>query len=142
VATIDPTTGIVTALSPGMTTITATSGGISASVSVIVTQTTGIQESPVSGTYSDRLEQCQPNPFNPATLVQYSISRDSHVRLAIFNIHGQLVRTLVDEWQGRNAYRLVWDGKDNDGRLVASGIYISSLVAGDFIQTRKAVLAR
>jgi len=117
-------------------------GTATASVSVTVAQTTGIQEPAVPGTYSDRLEQCQPNPFNPTTLVQYSISRDAHVRLVIFNIHGQLVRTLVDAWQGRNAYRLVWDGKDNDGRLVASGIYISSLVAGDFIQTRKAVLAR
>jgi len=142
VAAIDPTTGIATALSPGMTTITATSGGISGSSTLIVSSATGIQEPPVLGRYIDRLEQCQPNPFNPTTLVQYSISRDSHVRLAILNIHGQLVRTLVDAWQGRNAYRVVWDGKDNDGRLVPNGIYMSSLVTGDFKQTRKVVVVR
>ncbi|MFQ6093580.1 MAG: FlgD immunoglobulin-like domain containing protein, partial [bacterium] len=91
------------------------------------------------------LEQNYPNPFNPTTSIQYSVVSDQslpHVTLKIYNILGQEVRTLVDEPKEAGYYSATWDGKDDRGENVSSGIYFYSLHAGDFGETKKMVLMR
>jgi flagellar hook assembly protein FlgD len=65
-----------------------------------------------------------------------------HVVLRIFNVLGQEIRTLVDQKQSANYYKVVWDGKDNDGLNVGSGLYLYSLSAGEFRETKRMLLLR
>jgi hypothetical protein len=83
-----------------------------------------------------------PNPFNPETRISYSIVHPCYVRLAIFNVLGQRIRILVDQDQPTGSKQVVWDGKDENGNEVASGIYFYKLEAGEFNQTKKMVLIR
>jgi len=78
-----------------------------------------------------------PNPFNPTTRIDYSIKDPGGVQLTIYNITGQVVRTLVDEIQSAGTYSVHWDGRDDAGFSVPSGTYIYTLEANDFKQTRK-----
>ena len=91
------------------------------------------------------LSQNSPNPFNPSTTISYSIPDDTQelaVKLNVYNIRGQLVRTLVDDSQGPGTYNLNWDGTDGQGKQVSSGVYFYRLVAGDFVSTRKMVVLK
>ena len=90
------------------------------------------------------LRQNYPNPFNPRTVVRYSISsaRSRHTTLAIYNILGQKVRTLVDRPQARGNYEVIWDAKDDEGREVAGGIYFCQLKAGGFTQAKKMIILK
>jgi hypothetical protein len=96
------------------------------------------------GSYANRLENAYPNPFNPTTTIRYSIASTARVSLRIYNAAGELVRTLVDETQSPapGGFSAAWDGKDDRGRGVASGVYFCKLTAGDFSRTKKAVLLR
>ena len=88
-----------------------------------------------------------PNPFNPETWIPYQLAKPSEVSLTIYDIHGQVVRTLdfghqragVYRSRGRTAY---WDGKNEFGEPVASGIYFYTLKAGDFSETRKMLIRK
>jgi hypothetical protein len=92
------------------------------------------------------LYQNFPNPLNPHTRMKYAIAgkRKDPVptTLKIYNILGQLVRTLVDEPKEPGTYEVIWDGRDQKGNDVASGIYFYQLKAGEFRQTKKMVLIR
>jgi hypothetical protein len=94
--------------------------------------------------FGNRLAQNHPNPFNPTTKIQYSIRERAHVTLVIFNVAGQLVRTLVDEGQTprQGGYTIRWNGLDNNGESVASGVYFYRLRTGSFVETRKMVLLK
>jgi hypothetical protein len=83
-----------------------------------------------------------PNPFNPTTAIDYSIPKHGHVSLAVFNIIGQRVKTIVDGDQSAGNYTVYWDGKDEFGQPVASGIYIYRLSAENESKTRKMVLLK
>ncbi len=85
-----------------------------------------------------------PNPFNPETKIRYSIEngKAAPVVLRVYNLLGQTVRTLVDEPKESGNYEVVWDGRNQNGDEVASGVYFYKLEAGDFIQTKKMVLVR
>jgi hypothetical protein len=83
-----------------------------------------------------------PNPFNPQTCIAYNLSGNSQVKVTICNIAGQKVKTLVDEFQTAGRKLIHWDGTDESGREVASGIYFCTLKAGEFIITIKIVLLR
>jgi hypothetical protein len=98
-----------------------------------------------------------PNPFNPVTRIQYTVgsrqtkavhSQQSTVNspipttLRIYNVLGQLVRTLVDEPKEAGTYEVSWDGKDESGDQVASGVYLYRLEAGDYAQSKKMVLIK
>jgi hypothetical protein len=83
-----------------------------------------------------------PNPFNPETRIGYFIPKACQVKLEIFNILGQRVRTLVDEAQTAGKKEVIWDGKDEKGNELASGVYFYKLQAGDFTQTKKMVLMK
>jgi hypothetical protein len=95
------------------------------------------------------LPQNYPNPFNPATTIPFSVYGSQfvvyspiHTTLRIYNIKGQLVKTLVDEEKLPGNYNIIWDGKDNSGREVSSGIYFYQLKIKDYTQTKKMVLLR
>ncbi|MFQ5824727.1 MAG: FlgD immunoglobulin-like domain containing protein, partial [bacterium] len=95
------------------------------------------------------LHQNFPNPFNPSTEIQYQLpSRAGEfvgkVRtfLKIYNLLGQEVRTLVDEEKAPGYYKVIWDGKDNIGRGVTSGVYIYRLQSGDLVDIKKMVFVQ
>jgi hypothetical protein len=90
------------------------------------------------------LSQNYPNPFNPSTTIAFDIpeNKEAHVRLNVYNIRGQLVRTLVNETMDEGSYKIEWDGKNNNGRSVASGVYFYRIVAGEFSKTRKMVILK
>ncbi|NKB72333.1 MAG: T9SS type A sorting domain-containing protein [Candidatus Latescibacteria bacterium] len=88
------------------------------------------------------LEQNYPNPFNSATTIRYAMPTAGPVELAVFNMDGQHVATLIKGMRQAGAYTLRWDGRDNRGRAVASGIYLYRLRAGDWTQTQKLTLLR
>jgi len=88
------------------------------------------------------LNQNVPNPFNPSTMISYEISSDQAVRLDIFDTSGQLVRHLVSENQGPGSYSRLWDGNDDHGSAVASGLYLYRLSAGDAEVSRRMTLVR
>lgn len=83
-----------------------------------------------------------PNPFNPATTIRYDLKEDVNVALKIYNVLGQEVRVLVSEKQSAGFKRVEWDGRNNFGAPVASGVYIYKIEAGKFVQSRKMVLLR
>lgn len=92
------------------------------------------------------LGQNYPNPFNAGTTIKYEAKPTSSpfdkVSLKVYNILGQEVRTLVEEPQGVGFYTVDWDGTDNRGGKVASGLYFYRLAAGEFTQTRKMALVK
>jgi len=93
------------------------------------------------------LSQNYPNPFNPQTTIQYEIGGDDaqaqvHATLKIYNILGQKVRTLVDEDKSPGAYRIVWDGRDENGERVASGVYLYRFTADEYSETKKMVMMK
>lgn len=88
------------------------------------------------------LAQNYPNPFNPETVISYTLPRDAHVRLDVYNLLGQHVTTLVDEWNPAGANSVSWNGTDRDRRTVSSGVYFYRLTAGEHSYTRKMVLVR
>jgi hypothetical protein len=92
--------------------------------------------------YTFDLGQNYPNPFNPTTVIKYSIARKCEVNISIFNILGQKVKTLVDQEQEAGVYNEPWDGDDDYGNQVASGIYFYKMYTSDYVETRKMVLMR
>ena len=83
------------------------------------------------------LKQNYPNPFNPVTRIQFSLSEAGACHLTIFNIKGQVVRTLVSGFRQAGRYTVQWDSRDDNGLPVPSGIYFYRLKAGDQVLTRK-----
>ena len=81
-----------------------------------------------------------PNPFNPGTSIRYSLKDSRHVRLIVFNTLGQAVRTLVDSPQNAGFHDAVWDGRDDNGMTVSSGVYFCRMVAGSYVKTMKMTL--
>ncbi|MGD8279360.1 MAG: FlgD immunoglobulin-like domain containing protein, partial [Gemmatimonadota bacterium] len=88
------------------------------------------------------LHQNFPNPFNPTTTVPYDIAVAGDVSVTIFSVTGERVRTLVDEHHGPGRYRAPWDGRDDRGNGVASGVYFYRLTAPEVTLTRKMVVIR
>ena len=83
-----------------------------------------------------------PNPFNPATTIQYSLSHPAAVRLTIHNVLGQVVRTLAAESQQAGRYAVPWDGRDDHGQPLSAGIYFYRLQAGSVAAVEKMVLLK
>jgi hypothetical protein len=98
------------------------------------------QTSVQAGALQNALHQNYPNPFNPSTLIPFEIQSEVQTTLAIYNLRGQLVRTLVDGVLSPRAYQIGWDGKDNTGQRVSSGVYFYKLKAGNFQDVRKMVI--
>jgi flagellar hook assembly protein FlgD len=83
-----------------------------------------------------------PNPFNPTTHVTFDLAKAGPVDVAIYDVRGQLVRTLATGTMNSGRHDLVWQGRDDAGRSVASGVYFCRLSADGGTQSRKMILAR
>ncbi len=83
-----------------------------------------------------------PNPFNPNTTIRFDVAKTGKVKLYVYNVLGQLVTILVSGTLETGKYDIQWNGKDNRGNAVSSGIYIYRLVAGGYVKARKMVLVR
>ena len=83
-----------------------------------------------------------PNPFNPTTTIKYSIKENIWVKLIIYNVMGQVVRTLVDETKPSGVYMVKWDGHTDNSEKVSSGMYFYRLEAGHFVKTKRMTLVQ
>jgi len=88
------------------------------------------------------LSRNRPNPFNPVTNIGYQLAEVGQVRLHIYNVLGQEVRRLVQEEQEAGYYRAAWDGRDNSGRGLSTGVYIYRMTAGRYVATEKMMLLK
>ena len=88
------------------------------------------------------LYQNYPNPFNPTTTIDFALSTGAEVSVKIFNLLGQEVRTLVNAAYSPGSYSVEWDGVNNSGQAVSSGVYMYKLSVDNFSQTRKMMLMR
>ncbi|MCZ6800754.1 MAG: T9SS type A sorting domain-containing protein [Nitrospirae bacterium] len=98
--------------------------------------------SEVTSPKSFTLFQNYPNPFNPQTKIAFQIAESVQVRLAIYNLLGQEVITLVDEKRSPGEFVELWDGNDRSGKAVPSGVYVYRLQAGEFVEIKKMILLR
>jgi len=83
-----------------------------------------------------------PNPFNPTTSIEYSLTKDTHVSIVVYNLKGQKVKTLVNKDMEEGRHTMIWNGTDENNSRVTSGIYLYKLKAGGFQQTRKMILLK
>jgi len=83
-----------------------------------------------------------PNPFNPTTTIEYQIPTAGNVELVIFNMAGQVVRTLINESKDAGYYKVMWNGRNDMGETVASGLYFYKLVSGNFNKIEKMTLIK
>ena len=88
------------------------------------------------------LNQSFPNPFNPQTTIGYDLAEGGQVHLEVYNVMGQLVKSLVSENQPAGRYQVVWNGTDVVGRQVSSGIYFYRLNTSGFKAVRKLMLLK
>jgi hypothetical protein len=108
----------------------------------------GAASGPVAGEaaagegFETALYQSYPNPANPAATISFSLKERSHVTLRIFTVNGELVRTVVDETLDAKLHRVFWDGKDEWGAKVSSGVYFYRLEAGLFADQKKLVVLK
>ena len=89
---------------------------------------------------ADGLLPNYPNPFNGSTQIRFTLARSSEVEIAVLNVRGQRVRTLTDRNWDAGRHAVSWDGRGNDGRRLASGVYLVLMRAGEKNFTRKILL--
>lgn len=99
-------------------------------------------EKPLEKPRDFRLSQNYPNPFNLQTTITYQVAQTGPVRLSIYTLTGQFIRTLVDEDRPVGTHSVVWDGTNDAGQNVASGVYFYRMFAGSFSAMRKLLLIR
>lgn len=102
----------------------------------------GVGDRDIPAPYKFALSQNFPNPFNPVTTIRYEIAAPGDVTLKVYNLLGQEVRTLAAGRREAGVYTVVWDGRNEAGSAMASGIYFYRLSTADFVQTRKMVLVK
>jgi len=89
-----------------------------------------------------KLLGCHPNPFNPETTISFQISDPAQVKLQIYNVRGQLVKTLVNDLQQPGHYDVIWNGLDSNNQSVSSGVYFYKMQADNIQQTNKMLLLK
>lgn len=103
---------------------------------------TSVTEEPVVVPMTLTLQQNYPNPFNLETKISYYLSKNSEIEIAVFNSRGQKVRRLMQGSQGRGWHDVVWDGKNDAGEVIASGVYLYRLVTREESQVRKMLVIK
>jgi hypothetical protein len=89
-----------------------------------------------------RLDQNFPNPFNPSTEIQFQLPGKAQVRLVVYNILGQQVKELVNSEMNAGSFTATWDGKNDRGEYVGSGVYLYKIIAGNYLVTKKMLLMK
>lgn len=105
-------------------------------------QSTNIASSMNSPPYPIQLHQNYPNPFNTSTVIAYEIPEPGMITVRIYNLAGQLIRTLIDEYQAAGQHQVSWNGRDAAGKDVASGMYVAAMQCREIIRTHKLTLIR
>lgn len=131
---IDTTTGVGTLIGP-----TGLSGVNSIAIKGTVT---GISSGSANSASRFVLHPASPNPFNPSTTIRYEIPKTGQVQLTVFNMLGQVVRALVNEEKRAGTYSVEWDGRNDAGNVVGSGVYLYRLQAGSSARTMKMILMK
>jgi hypothetical protein len=103
---------------------------------------TTVTDVPLSPQFFNALSPAQPNPFNPKTTIKFSLANQGPVTIAIFDVSGRRVRTLVDDVRGAGAHQAVWDGQNDSGHAVASGLYFARMETRGFNATEKLTLLK
>ena len=91
---------------------------------------------------SYRLSQNYPNPFNSSTTIKYSLPQNTDVNIAIYDVRGQKIRTLIEGHLNAGHHSIKWNGIDYKGNSVSSGIYLYQIITPGFRETRSMVLLR
>ncbi|HPI74665.1 MAG TPA: T9SS type A sorting domain-containing protein, partial [bacterium] len=104
-------------------------------------QTRLIKDQPAQPTHW-HLSANYPNPFNAATLITYQLPQSAVVRLEIFDLLGRHIKTLVDRTEAVGVHKVTWDGSNQQGLAMASGVYWYRLQAGSYKRSRKMLLIR
>ncbi len=121
----------------------STGGGIPASgENGYLSRLTGVAENPSTIPDKFELKQNYPNPFNPTTTIAFGLPKHSDAKLTIFNLLGQEVRTMSFRGLAAGYHTVEWDGTNDQGYRVESGIYFYQLRAGNFVQTKKMVMLK
>lgn len=115
-----------------------------ASFQWVASLATGVEDENEGGQAPDNfiLSQNYPNPFNPETLINYQTPEDGQVELAVYNLLGQKIRSLVNERLRAGSHQIKWDGSDDFGMRVASGLYLYRLKAGQLVNSRRMLLLK
>jgi hypothetical protein len=109
----------------------------------VVGTTTGVAAGSDGLPSTFELSNNYPNPFNPSTTIQFGVPRNADVTLAVYNVLGQRIRTLVDhELRAAGRYSVVWDGRDAGGNAVGSGMYFCRLETGQMALVQKMLLLK
>ncbi len=111
---------------------------------MVTVGTTSVRES-AAPPQGFRLEQNFPNPFNPETTITFTAPAPwkAPVTLRIYDLHGRLVKTLLEgKLMSSGVHHIIWDGKDNSGKLLPSGVYFYKIVLGNFVAVRKMLLEK
>jgi len=116
------------------------SGDLESSASNTVTVNTTSVDNP--SLLLTKLQGNYPNPFNPETNIRYSLKNDGQVSIKIYNVKGELVKTLVNTSQNKGNYQVRWDGKDNLNNSVSSGIYFYRMQSGSYSEQKKMLLLK
>jgi hypothetical protein len=95
-----------------------------------------------SGMLATQLFPNRPNPFNPRTVLRFSLAQECRARLVIYDVAGRDVRTVLDATLGAGRHEVTWDGANDQGQRVGAGVYWSRLVAGDYVSNRKMLTVR
>ncbi|MDR3626277.1 MAG: T9SS type A sorting domain-containing protein, partial [Ignavibacteriaceae bacterium] len=103
---------------------------------------TAVKETSAQNPYSFSLSNAYPNPFNPTTTIKFGIAKNENVKLVVFNLLGQKVKTLMNGDMKAGSYSATWNGKDEFGNSVASGIYFYRLESQSFNSTKKMILMK
>jgi len=96
---------------------------------------------PVPG-YSTHLMEAFPNPFNPNTNIRYAITEPGEVSISIYNLKGQLLRSYLNRYPEKGYYQVSWDGRDDHGCALGSGVYLYKMQFGTYSCTRKMILMK
>lgn len=112
-------------------------------VAVEIAETTGASDAPLVVKPFQYAVSNHPNPFNPQTRIEFSLPVAGGVTLTVFDVNGRLVKTLLDDVRyGEGEFSTVWNGNDNDGRRVASGVYFYRFESGAFSRTGRMVMLK
>ena len=96
----------------------------------------------ITPTFGSALAQNQPNPFNPVTMIRFTLSNPADALLTIYDATSRQVRALVDRRLAAGSHQVLWDGTDDSGRSVGSGVFFYRLTAGVFEQSRRMTILK
>ena len=86
--------------------------------------------------------QNYPNPFNPSTIISYTLPKRADVTISIINLLGQSVKTIKNDNQIAGQHEIFWDGTDQSGRFIASGIYFYQINSGEYTESKKMIMLK